>query len=79
MDFQKKNEEIELIVEISGQDEPLFQYRCEYSKLIKRIYKSLKDLEANPAWREPDAIEKVWSWEFPSELLQTLKLKLKYI
>lgn len=74
--FKSVNNEIDLVVASAEENEPLLQHQCEGSKMIKTFCRSLEKLEADPAWSEPDAMSSVWSWEFPSELLQTLKLKI---
>ena len=75
--FVKNNNEIHFTVNIPRQKNPSFEFQCEGSKLVEKIYKSLRDLESKSVWNEPNYLAKIWSWEFPSKLLQDLSSKLK--
>ena len=73
--FTIQGNDLELLVfPDSGRDEPIV-FKCGKEKLIKRLYKALRDLEALQCWQEPQAINTVWSWEFPSHELNEFKAR----
>ena len=74
--FKQNGNDIELAVKNPSDSNPTFIYMGEAQKLIHRFYKSLRDLEANQIWQQPDLTERIWSWKFPSSLLATLKQKI---
>jgi hypothetical protein len=74
--FRREGDEIELSVSRAADPVTGFIFRCEASKLIHRIYKSLRNLETDPAWEAEDAKERAWSWDFPSDRLVALREKM---
>lgn len=52
----------------ASRDKPVI-FKGAREKVICRVYKALKDLEALPCWQDPDDMVNVWSWDFPSKTL----------
>lgn len=71
--FVRAGDELQLTVTIPNHSTPKFSVRGNYRKVIYSLLKSLCDLQANPVWESPAAMETVWSWEFPSTQLIALK------
>ena len=74
--FKRKDNEIELSVSCPAGSTPVLIFKSEAVNMIQRISKSLRELEVNPVWKEDDASERIWSWDFPSNLLKLLEKKL---
>jgi hypothetical protein len=74
--FKQYGNDIEFTVKNPSDLLPTFVYLSEASKLIHCFYNSLRDLEVNQIWQQPDTADRIWSWEFPSSLLATLKQKI---
>ncbi len=74
--FKRKDNEIELSVSCPAGSIPVLIFQCEAVNMIQRISKSLRELGVNPVWKEDDASERIWSWDFPSNLLKLLEKKL---
>jgi hypothetical protein len=55
---------------------PVLIFQCEAENMIQRVSKSLRELGADPVWKEDNASERIWSWDFPSNLLKLLEQKL---
>jgi len=43
------------------------------NKILNQLYKGLKDLGSLRCWQAKDALENIWSWEFPYEELNKYK------
>ena len=71
--FEVVNEQLMLSVyPDSSRDNPvLFQGSKE--RTLHNLYNSLRDLESFSCWDKLDAINTVWSWEFPSGELNKFK------
>lgn len=75
--FITQNEDIEIhVFPNSNLNNPEI-FRGQREKVIKRLYKGLRDLEALPCWKEPDVSSNIWSWEFPSHELNQFKKREK--
>jgi hypothetical protein len=74
--FVRDKDQIELLVHFPSATPPSFKHKDAATKVIRRICKSLTDLQCDSAWQKPDA-EKYWSWDFPGDLLATLIQKLR--
>ena len=71
--FVVENEQMTLSVyPDSGRSNPIL-FTGNKDKILKRLYKSLRDLESMSCWSKPDALETIWSWEFPSRELNEFK------
>lgn len=46
--------------------------RTHRSTLIHTMVQALAKLEAEPAWRSDEALDRIWNWEFPSAALARL-------
>jgi hypothetical protein len=77
--FKRAGDEIELSVRTPGDSLTGFNFRCEASKLIHRIYKSLWDLEVDPVWEDKGVKESAWSWDFPGDRFMALREKMAKI
>jgi len=75
--FKRIDNDIELAVSIPSGKPPRRICVCDAKKLFHRFYRGLRDLEANPVWRNSDLPESIWSWDFPSRLLSDLGLVMK--
>ena len=75
--FRRIDQNIELAVSIPSGAPSRLICICEAQELIHRFYRGLRDLEADPVWRNANLSERIWSWDFPSQLLSDLKLKMK--
>ena len=65
----------DLVLEIfpdSGRDSPI-TFKGQKAEIVKRLYKALRDLESLPCWKNPDNLDPVWSWDFPSSELRKFK------
>ena len=74
--FKRKDNEIELSVSCPVGSTPNLVFQCEAVNMIQRISQSLRELGADPVWKEDDASSRIWSWDFPSILLELLEQKL---
>ena len=74
--FKRKDNEIELSVSCRVGSTPNLVFQCEAVNMIQRISQSLRELGADPVWKEDDASSRIWSWDFPSILLELLEQKL---
>lgn len=52
----------------ANRDKPVM-FKENREKLLNRIYQALKDLEKLPCWQDHNNMINVWSWKFPSEIL----------
>lgn len=77
--FKRAGDEIELSVKTPGDSLTGFNFRCEASKLIHRIYKSLWDLKVDPVWEDKGVKESAWSWDFPGDRFMALREKMAKI
>ena len=53
-------------------DNPVI-FKEEKSKMIKRIYKAMRDLEVDPIWHEENLPLQTWKHNFPSKTLKRVK------
>ena len=74
--FKRKDNEIELSVSCPVGSTPVLIFQCEAVNMIQRISESLRELGADPVWKEDDASSRIWSWDFPNILLELLVQKL---
>jgi hypothetical protein len=74
--FKRKDNEIELSVSCPVGSTPDLVFQYEAVNMIQRISQSLRELGADPVWKEDDASLRIWSWDFHSILLELLEQKL---
>jgi hypothetical protein len=60
----------------SGRKNPVI-FKGYKEKVIKRLYKGLRDLESLPAWKGSGSSHEAWSWDFPTSELNKFKERSK--
>ena len=70
-------DDLELTVTLTRGSPAAFSFHGSKRMIVRRLLKGLSDLRSNPVWQAPNAIEDVWSWEFPDKQLAALKERLK--
>jgi hypothetical protein len=73
----RDKDQIELLVNFPRGPFPTFRYKGTAMKVIRRICKSLRDLQCDSAWQRPDASESIWSWDFPDDQLAVLLQRIR--
>ena len=76
--FITQDDDLEIHVFSSSSRNNPKVFRGKRRKVINRLYKGLRDLEALPCWKEPGTIN-IWSWEFPSHELNQFKTRAKML
>ncbi len=66
-------DDLVLTVTLTNGSSAAFSFQGSKRMIVRRLLLSLGDLRSNPVWQTPNAIENVWSWEFPDKQLAALK------